>query len=245
MKAYLIDMVRQELGPDYDVEKHFTPRYKPWDQRLCLVPDSDLFAAIRSGKASVETDTIESFTERGIQLTSGKLLEADIIVTATGLRLVVQGEAEFFVDGQAVNFAQTWSYKGLMNSDVPNLAAAFGYVNASWTLRADLITEFVCRLINHMDATGTRQVTPRLREEDRDMPALKWIQDFSAGYMDRVMHLMPKQGDREPWINPQNYRRDRKMFREGKLEDGVLVFDNPAALATGETEEEPLLQAAQ
>ena len=127
----------------------------------------------------------------------------------------------------------------------PNLAAAFGYINASWTLRADLISEYVCRLINHMDATGTRQVTPRLREEDRDMPALPWIQDFSAGYMQRAMHLMPKQSDREPWINPQNYRRDRKMFRTGELEDGVLAFDNPAPAVIDEpTQEGTLLRAA-
>jgi len=235
VKQYLLDRVREELGPDYDVEKHFTPDYNPWDQRLCLVPDSDLFEVIRDGSASVETDTIDRFVENGIRLDSGKVLEADIIVTATGLNLVVQGEAEFSVDGKPVDFSQTLSYKGLMNSDVPNLAAAFGYINASWTLRADLISEFVCRLLNHMDATGTRQVTPRLREEDRNMPTRPWIEDFSAGYMQRFMHRMPKQGDREPWINPQNYRRDRKMFRKGELEDGVLIFDNPApAMAEAE-----------
>jgi cation diffusion facilitator CzcD-associated flavoprotein CzcO len=244
VRDFLLDQVRKELGPDYDVEKHFTPSYNPWDQRLCLVPDSDLFEAIRSGKATVVTDTITQFEENGIRVASGELLEADIIVTATGLNLVVAGEIDISVDGSAVDFAKTWSYRGLMNSDLPNLAAAFGYINASWTLRADLISEYVCRLLNHMDATGTRQVTPRLREEDRDMPALPWIQDFSAGYMERVMHLMPRQSDRAPWMNPQNYRRDKKMFRRGELEDGVLVFDNPDPVASRDPDTGTLLQAA-
>ena len=206
VKAKLLDMVRKELGPDYDVETHFTPSYNPWDQRLCLVPNSDLFEAIRSGKASIVTDQIERFTETGIALESGKDLDADIIVTATGLNLVVLGEMQFVVDGAPVDFAETWTYKGMMYSGVPNLVSTFGYINASWTLRADLTSEYVCRLLNHMDETGTRQVTPRLRESDRDMPARPWIDDFSSGYMQRVMHRFPKQGDREPWINPQNYR---------------------------------------
>jgi monooxygenase len=227
VKQKLLDMVRKELGPDYDVETHFTPRYNPWDQRLCLVPNSDLFEAIRSGKASIVTDHIERFTETGIALTSGKELDADIIVTATGLNLVVPGEMQFSVDGAPVDFAQTWTYKGMMYSGVPNLVCTFGYINASWTLRADLTAQYVGRLVKRMDERGMRQVTPRLRESDRDMPARPWIDAFSSGYMQRMMHRFPKQGDREPWINPQNYSRDRKMIRFGSLDDGALVFGNP------------------
>ena len=225
-KAMIIAGVRKELGPDYDVETHFTPRYNPWDQRLCLVPNSDLFAAIRSGKASVVTDQIERFTENGILLKSGRALEADIVVTATGLNLVVLGEMRFSVDGAPVDFGRTWTYKGMMYSGVPNLVSTFGYINASWTLRADLTSEYVCRLLNHMDETGARQVTPRLREGDRNMPARLWIDGFSSGYMQRMLLKFPKQGDREPWLNPQDYGRDKKMIRQGALEDGALVFDN-------------------
>ena len=228
-------MVRKELGPDYDVDTHFTPSYNPWDQRLCLVPNSDLFEAIRSGKASVVTDEIVTFTETGIELASGEELEADIIVTATGLQLVTLGEMDFVVDGEPVDFAKTWTYKGFAYSDVPNLASSFGYINASWTLRADLTCEYVCRLLNHMTETGTVQCTPRLRPSDRSMPERPWIDDFSAGYMQRVMHRFPRQGDREPWINPQNYTRDKKMFRKAPVDDGVMQFSRakaPAAAAT-------------
>ncbi len=227
VRKRLLQMIRAELGPDYDIEKHFSPRYNPWDQRLCLVPNSDLFKAIRSGKASVVTDHIETFTETGIRLVSGEELPADIIVTATGLQLVVFGEAAVEVDGKAPNIADVWSYKGMMYTGLPNLATSFGYINASWTLRADLIAEYVCRLLNRMDETGTRIVEPKLRPEDANMPARKWLEGFSAGYMERAMHLFPKQGDREPWINPQNYKRDREMFRHGSLDDGALVFHNP------------------
>jgi cation diffusion facilitator CzcD-associated flavoprotein CzcO len=230
VKATLLKMVRKEL-PNYDVETHFTPRYNPWDQRLCLVPNSDLFAAIRSGKASVVTDEIETFTATGIKLRSGKMLDADIVVTATGLNLVILGEMQFSVDGAPVDFSKTWTYKGMMYSGVPNLVSTFGYINASWTLRADLTSEFVCRLINHLDKTRTRQVTPRLSAEDAGMQASPWIKDFSSGYMTRAMARFPKQGDREPWINPQNYSRDKKMIRFGALEDGALVFDNTAPVA--------------
>ncbi len=236
VKAKLLELVQKELGPDYDVATHFTPTYNPWDQRLCLVPNSDLFKAIRSGKAEVVTDHIDRFTETGIRLKSGKELAADIIVTATGLNLVVLGEMQFVVDDKPVNFSQTWTYKGMMYSDVPNLVCTFGYINASWTLRADLTSEYICRLLNHMDETGTRQVTPHLRDSDHNMPARPWIDGFSAGYMQRMMHRFPKQGDREPWLNPQNYSRDKKMIRFGALEDGALLFENPvrepAATAT-------------
>ncbi len=225
IKNILIDMVRQELGDDYDVEKHFTPQYNPWDQRLCLVPNSDLFKAIKSGKAEVITDRIDTFTEQGILLKSGTELTADIIVTATGLNLLVLGGVEFFVDQQPVNFNQTYTYKGIMYSDVPNLVSIFGYVNASWTLRADLISEYTCRLINYLDKTGCRQCTPRLRNEDLDMPERPFIEGFSSGYIQRLMHLLPKQGDRPPWLNSQNYKQDKINFRHGAIKDGALVFD--------------------
>jgi cation diffusion facilitator CzcD-associated flavoprotein CzcO len=229
VKKILLKRIRKELGPDYDVEKHFTPAYNPWDQRLCLVPNSDLFAAIRSGKASVVTDHIETFTETGIQLKSGEHLDADLIVTATGLDLVVLGDVEFEVDGERVDFPHTWTYKGIMCSGVPNMVSTFGYINASWTLRADLTAEYACRLIKHMDEGGYRWCVPRLRDGEADMPARPWIADFSSGYIQRVLGDLPKQGDREPWLNPQNYRQDKKMFREGELEDGALVFNRRRA----------------
>lgn len=225
VKEKLLDMAREELGADY-VEEHFTPSYNPWDQRLCLIPNGDLYEAIKTERASVVTDEIERFTETGIQLTSGQHLDADIIVTATGLELVIMGEADFAVDGEPVDFSKTWTYKGLAYSGVPNLISTFGYINASWTLRADLTAEYACRLINHMDEIGADTVTPTLRSEDEDMPARAWIEGFSSGYMQRVMHKFPRQGDRAPWLNPQDYGRDRKMFRKDPLEDGALVFSS-------------------
>ncbi|HXH57459.1 NAD(P)/FAD-dependent oxidoreductase [Iamia sp.] len=232
VKEKLLGMVRTELGDDYDVDTHFTPTYDPWDQRLCLVPNSDLFAAIRSGRASVVTDQIETFTEDGIALRSGEELEADIIVTATGLQLVTLGEMDFVLDGEPVDFSRTWTYKGLAYSDVPNLASSFGYVNASWTLRADLTCTYVCRLLNHMAATGTDQCTPRLRPADRSMPERPWIDDFSAGYMQRMMPLLPKQGDRVPWVSTQSYTQDKKLLRRSPVDDGVMQFTSSRVSAT-------------
>jgi len=191
---------------------------------MCLVPDGDLFKAINSGQASVVTDNIETFTETGIQLASGEHLEADIIITATGLQMVTLGEMNFEVDGTAVDFAETWSYLGMGYSDVPNLVSSFGYVNASWTLRADLICEYVCRLVNHMSATGTDTCVPTLRPTDADMPRRPYIDDFTSGYMQRVMPLLPRQGDRAPWVNTQSYSADKKLFRDGPVEDGVMKF---------------------
>ncbi len=227
VKKKMIEGVRKQLGPDFDVEKHFTPRYDPWDQRVCLVPDADLFLALKSGKASVVTDTIAGFTETGIALDSGEKLEADVIVTATGLEMTTLGEMEVEVDGEPVDFSKTWTYKGLAYSDVPNLVSTFGYINASWTLRADLTSEYVCRLLNHMRSTGTTQCTPRLRPSDASMPERPWIEGFSAGYVQRSLHLMPKQGDRAPWRNTQRYAEDKKLFREGPLDDGVMAFSGP------------------
>ena len=227
VREKLLSLVREQMGPNYDVDTHFTPSYNPWDQRLCLVPDNDLFQTVRSGAASIVTDEIETWTETGIQLKSGESLEADIIITATGLNMEVLGGIKISVDGEPVDFSKTWTYKGLMTTGVPNLVNTFGYINASWTLRADITAEWVGRVLNHMDATGARQVMPTLRPEDADMPARPWIEDFSSGYMSRMMHLFPHQGDREPWINPQDYARDKKMFRHGALEDGALIFSSP------------------
>lgn len=224
VKRILLRRVEKALGPGYDVARHFTPTYDPWDQRLCIVPRGDLFAAIRSGKASVVTDHIATFTPTGIKLASGLELDADIVVTATGLSLVVLGEMQFIVDGVPVDFGKTWAYKGMMSSGVPNLVSTFGYINASWTLRADLVSEWVCRLLNHMDRVGARAVTPRLRSSDADMPARPWIADFAPNYLARAMHLFPKQGDREPWLNPQSYTEDKRSLRGGPIDDGVLQF---------------------
>ena len=244
VKAELIGAVRAELGEDYDVETHFTPRYYPWDQRLCLVPDSDLFASIRSGKARVVTDTIERFTKKGLKLGSGSELEADIIVTATGLELAVMSGVALRVDGAPVDISQRWTYKGMMYSGVPNLVQTFGYINASWTLRADLTAEYACRLIRRMDELGMRKCVPELRDKDRDMPALPWIDDFPAGYMQRSMHLLPRQGDRDPWRHTQNFDEDVRLVRKAPVDDDVLRFSRPAAeVAAAVAEPAPMAAA--
>ena len=225
VKAGIVGMVRKELGPDYDVETHFTPSYNPWDQRICLVPDSDLFAAIKSGAAEVVTDHIETFTETGIQLKSGKVLEADIVVSATGLVLQAMNGLKLTVDGRPVDPGKTLSYKGMMYEGVPNLASAFGYTNASWTLKCDLTCEYVCRLLNHMTKTGNRQVTPR--NTDPTIGEVPWL-DFSSGYVQRAMDKFPKQGTKAPWKLHQNYALDLLNLRFTKIEDGVLEFSNKA-----------------
>jgi monooxygenase len=223
VKAQIIDLVRQHLGPDYDVETHFTPRYNPWDQRLCLVPDADLFEAINAGAASVVTDHIETFTEGGLRLRSGEELEADIIVTATGLKLQLLSGLEISVDGERVDLAKTMTYKGMMYGGVPNLASAFGYTNASWTLKCDLTCEYVCRLLNHMDRTGTRQCVP---QHDPTIGEAPWI-DFSSGYVQRALDQFPKQGVAKPWKLNQNYALDLVSLRFGAVEDGVMRFSAP------------------
>lgn len=224
LKTKLIGGVRAAVGPDVDVERHFTPAYNPWDQRLCLLPHGDLFTALREGRASVVTDHIDRFTATGVRLVSGEELPADIIVTATGLEVATMGEVALSVDGSPVDLSTTWTYKGLAYSDVPNLVSVFGYINASWTLRADLINEYVCRVLNHMWATGADQVTPRLRPGDADMTARPWITEFSAGYLQRVMGDLPRQGDREPWVNPQRLAADRRLIAKSPVDDGVLQF---------------------
>ena len=233
-KQQLVGLVTKALGDDYPVDPDFTPSYAPWDQRLCLVPDGDLFEAINAGTASIRTARIATFTETGLELESGEQLDADIIITATGLNMVTLGEATFVVDGEPVDFSQTWTYKGFAYSDVPNLASTFGYVNASWTLRADLIATYVCRLLNHMDDTGTTKCTPRLRPSDRTMQARPMLDQLTSGYVQRAAELLPRQGDREPWINPQNYGKDKKMFRKSPVDDGVMRFTSPVRVATPE-----------
>ena len=231
MREKLLKLAKKELG-DETVAEHFTPEYNPWDQRLCLIPDSDLYKSINNGDASVVTAEIDTFTATGILLTNGEHIDADIIVTATGLQLVTIGDMDFTVDGQPVDFSKTWTYKGIAYSDVPNMASSFGYINASWTLRADITCQWVCRLLNHMTESGMTQATPRLRPEDADMPERPFIDDFSAGYMARMMPLLPRQGDREPWINTQSYRADKKFIAKAPIVDGVMRFGAARVPAT-------------
>ncbi len=226
-RALINSWLEKEL-PGHDVTTHFTPRYNPWEQRMCLVPDSDLFRAMREGRAEVVTGDIETFTDTGVRLRSGTELAADVIVTATGLNLLLLGGIDVTVDGARVDFAKTYNYKGMMFSDVPNLALAVGYTNASWTLKAELICRYVCRLLNHMRATGMRQCTPRRRETNLgEAPFL----DLTSGYIQRSIHLFPKQGAQIPWRLHQSYPRDVVMLRRGNVDDGVMEFSNPAHAA--------------
>ena len=226
IRRKLLKMARKDLGNYEDFDKHFVPSYGVWDQRLCLVPNGDFFHAVRDGHASIVTDTIDEFTENGIRLESGEQLEADIIVTATGLDLRVLGDVKLSVDDTPVDVSKTFSYKSMMFSDVPNLVSTFGYINASWTLKSDLTAEYACRLLNHMTETGMRQCTPRLREHEQDMAGVDWIDGFSSGYIQRKIHLLPKQGSRAPWRNTQNYAFDKKTIGKGPIDDGVLKFNN-------------------
>jgi cation diffusion facilitator CzcD-associated flavoprotein CzcO len=223
MKKFLRKGVQMHLPKDYDIDTHFTPTYNPWDQRLCLVPDADLFKVLRRGQASVVTDHIDTFTETGIRLTSGAELEADIVVTATGLQMIPIGGMTLAVDGREVALPDTVSYKGMMVSGVPNLAFALGYTNASWTLKCDLTCAYVCRLLQHMDEHGMRQCTPRLTGDIETLPAI----DFSSGYVQRAIAQFPRQGTHTPWKLHQNYPRDIRALKRGALEDDVMEFSNP------------------
>ena len=234
VKAKLLKLTTKAIGPELTRE-HFTPPYNPWDQRLCLIPNGDLYGAINSGKASVVTDHIDTVTPTGIRLRSGAELDADIIITATGLQLVTVGEIDMTVDGAPVDFSESWTYKGVAYSDVPNMASSFGYINASWTLRSDMIARWVCRILNHMRATGTDAAVPRLRESDRDMPRRPWIDDFSAGYITRMMAMLPKQGDRAPWTNPQRFGPDREALEKAPVDDGVMQFTRARVHASAAT----------
>ena len=227
VKQELLAGVRAHLGPDYDLTAHFTPRYRPWRQRIAFIPDGDFLEAIRAGKASVVTDEIESFTKTGILLKSGKVLEADIIITATGFNLNVLGDIGFSIDGKPLVFSDTVSYRGMMFTGVPNMAWVFGYFRASWTLRADLVADFVCRLLNHMKKKGAQMVTPTLRPEDEDMRLLPWIdpENFNPGYLMRNMHLLPKRGDKPEWQHTQDYWAEKDQFPAIDLDDGSFVYE--------------------
>ena len=211
--------VRAALGPDYDVDQHFKPRYNPWDQRMCLVPDGDLFRSIREGRVSVVTDHIETFTEKGLKLKSGAELEADVIVTATGLNLLAMGGMQVSVDNRPIDLSKTLSYKGMMLSGVPNLASAIGYTNASWTLKCDLTCEYVCRLINYMDRHGYRACVPH--QADPSVTEVPWL-DFTSGYVQRSVAKFPKQGSKRPWKLYQNYALDLLSLRFGRLRDAMV-----------------------
>ncbi|ACR32068.1 flavin-containing monooxygenase [Burkholderia glumae] len=227
-KRFILRAASRQLGPEFDVAKHLTPRYAPWDQRLCLVPNGDLFKAIRAGDASIATDEIERFTPEGLLLKSGRTLEADLVVSATGLKVRMLGGATLSVDGCPVEFGEAVSYKGMMASGVPNLATSFGYINASWTLKAELIALYVCRLLNHMRAHGYDSCTPTL--DDAAMPLAPAV-ELSSGYIQRAAALLPKQGPRNPWKSHQNYARDLALLRFGSLVDGAMRFARRPAQA--------------
>jgi cation diffusion facilitator CzcD-associated flavoprotein CzcO len=223
----LLGAVASHLGPDYDIARHFTPTYRPWRQRIAFIPDGDLFTSIRDGDASVVTDEIDHFTAKGIALKSGQVLTADIVVTATGFHLSALGDIPFEIDGTPLDLAQTVTYRGMMFTGVPNMAWVFGYFRASWTLRADLVADFVCRLLAHMNTTGTRQVTPTLRPEDKDMALLPWIdpENFNPGYLMRSMDKLPKRGDKPEWQHTQDYWREKDEWPAIDLDDAPFVYD--------------------
>jgi cation diffusion facilitator CzcD-associated flavoprotein CzcO len=225
VKKVLLNAVRKSLGDDYDVDKHFTPRYNPWEERLCLIPDDDFLTAVREKKAEVVTDTISSFEADGVRLASGRLIEADIVVSATGLNMQFMGGVEFSLDDVALDFSKRFYYQGMMFSGVPNLIQTFGYINASWTLRADLNSAFVCDLLNELDSRGAVTCTPQLREGEKNMQPQAAIDDFNPGYMQRGLHLFPKQGEHAPWRNTQDYLLDRKLLTPKLFEDSALEFE--------------------
>ncbi len=233
VKHGILQMARAQLGPDYaDVERDFSPRYNPWDQRLCLVPDGDLFKAITAGKAAIVTDTIETFTERGIRLSSGRELEADIIVTATGLTMRLLAGIALEVDGEPVDLGQALSYKGIMYSDVPNLAQAMGYTNASWTLKCELIAGYVCRLLNYMDAHGYTECLPKRPAGEQGM-GVESAMALTSGYVERARATLPRQGARWPWRTYNNYLRDVLTMRFGPINDGTMRFSRRVSRMQG------------
>ena len=227
VKQELLAGVRAYLGQNYDVETHFTPRYRPWRQRIAFIPDGDLFQGIAAGRASVVTDEIERFAEGGVLLKSGKMLEADVVVTATGFNLNVLGDIAFTIDGKPLVFSDTVTYRGMMFTGVPNMAWVFGYFRASWTLRSDLVADFVCRLLIHMKAKGAAMVTPALRPEDNYMSLLPWIdaENFNPGYLMRGMHLLPKRGDKPEWQHTQDYWNEKDALPAIDLDDAAFVYE--------------------
>jgi cation diffusion facilitator CzcD-associated flavoprotein CzcO len=232
IKEELFGVIRDYLGEDFDM-RHFTPSYRPWQQRLAYVPDGDLFECIKSGKVSVVTDHIDRFTSEGVLTKSGELLEADIIITATGFNLSVMGDIPFDVDGRAVNFGDRYTYRGLLIAGLPNMSYMFGYLRTSWTMRVDLASEFICRLLNHMDSAGAAVVTPTLREQDQGMGKHPWIseEEFNPGYMQRSLHLMPKQGDSEPWTYNPDYYTEKDELPAVDLDEDALVYTSGSAEA--------------
>jgi cation diffusion facilitator CzcD-associated flavoprotein CzcO len=227
VKQELLGALRAVLGPRYDIDKHFTPSYRPWRQRIAFVPDADLFLAIKNGKASVVTDEIDRFTGEGILLKSGETLKADIIVTATGFNLNVLGDIAFEIDGKPLDFAETVTYRGMMFTGIPNMAWVFGYFRASWTLRTDLVADFVCRMLGHMKTKGARKVVPALRPQENDMPLHSWIdpENFNPGYLMRDMHLLPKRGGKPEWQHSQDYWAEKDEFPAIDLDDPAFVYD--------------------
>ena len=233
VKAELLEAAKAYLGPDFDIKTHFTPNYRPWQQRLAFIPDGDLFQGVASGAASVVTDEIERFTKTGILLKSGQHLDADIIITATGFNLSVLGGIPFEVDGEPVDFSQTVTYRGMMFTGVPNMVWVFGYFRASWTLRVDLVGDFVCRLLQHMDAKGVEEVRVDLREKDKDMKILPWMDsdNFNPGYLMRSMHLMPKRGEDPVWAHTQDYWQEREELPLVDLDAEEFVYSRQGAVA--------------
>ncbi len=228
VKEEILKMTREMLGPDYDVEKDFSPSYNPWDQRLCLAPDADFFNAIKQGKVSIVTDQIETFTEQGVCTSSGKELAADIIITATGLNMRLMSGVSLTVDGARVDLAETLSYRGMMYSGVPNLASSFGYTNASWTLKCELIAQYVCRLLKYMDRHGYIEARPQRPTDSMDEePAI----NLTSGYVQRAVGYFPHQGSRKPWRNYQNYARDLLNFRYSRLNDGAMRYSRCSGVA--------------
>ncbi len=227
VKETILTAVKDLLPEGYDVDKHFTPSYRPWQQRIAFVPDGDLFAGIKSGKASMVTDEIETFTETGVITKTGVVIDADIIVTATGFHLSVLGDIPFEVDGKPLNWADTVTYRGMMFSGVPNLAWVFGYFRASWTLRVDIMGDFITRLFKHMDEKGATSVTPRLRAEDKDMKIGPWMDpdNFNPNYLMRSQHLMPKSGDKPEWMHNQDYWAEKDLLPSVNLDEGCLIYE--------------------
>jgi len=225
-KVDLLTAVRSYLGPDYDIDTHFTPKYRPWRQRIAFVPDGDLFKAIAAGKAVVVTDEIDRFTSNGILLKSGKELQADIIVTATGFNMSVLGDIDFVIDGKPLVFSDTVTYRGMMFTGIPNMVWVFGYFRAAWTLRADLVADFVCRLLKQMEAKRARQVEVALRPQDNDMPLLPWVdpESFNPGYITRSIHLLPKRGNKPEWQHNQDYSREKDELAAIDLNDTAFVY---------------------
>jgi monooxygenase len=221
----LLGKARKALPEHIDIATHLTPPYGPWEQRLCLIPDNDMFKALSNGSAEIVTDHITCFTPDGIMLESGRTLDADIIVTATGLNLVTMGKTKLHIDGKPIELSQHFNYKGVMFSDIPNMASVFGYINASWTLKTDIVCDYVCRLLQEMDRKNAKIALPKLGATD--MPRLPFVSDFSSGYFARAFAHLPVNGNRHPWRVLQDYKAEKKILKQEAIDDGIMVFANP------------------